>query len=263
MKRSRAAAASYRSMHPMLTHIRTEADLDAALAALGAADPRLLSLVAAAGRPPLRRRPDGFPGLAATIVAQQLSTASAGAIWTRLAAAFDPLAPEAIARAHPARLKKVGLSAPKIRTLKAIARAVIGGELALAALTELAAEEAHAALTAVHGIGPWTADIYLLSCLGHADAWPAGDLALQEAARLAFGLRARPTAKEMVTLAESWRPWRAVAARVLWTYYRARKGREGAPTATVLPSAATARANASAPAKKKKTPKRGRNGRSA
>jgi len=246
-------------MHQTLTHIRTEADLDLALAALGAADPRLLSLVAATGRPPLRRRPDGFAGLAATIVAQQLSTASAGAIWTRLAATFDPLAPEAIARAHPARLKKVGLSAPKIRALKAIARAVIAGELALAGLTELAAEEAHAALTAIHGIGPWTADIYLLSCLGHADAWPAGDLALQEAARLAFGLRTRPNAKQMLTLAEAWRPWRAVAARVLWTYYRAHKGREGAPAAAVLPSAAKARAQA----KKKKTPKRGRNGRSA
>ncbi len=253
----------YRSMHQMLTHIRSEADLDAALAALGAADPRLLSLVAATGRPPLRRRPDGFAGLAATIVAQQLSTASAGAIWTRLAAAFDPLAPEAIARAHPARLKKVGLSAPKIRTLKAIARAVIDGELALAGLTELAAEKAHAALTAIHGIGPWTADIYLLSCLGHADAWPAGDLALQEAARLAFNLSARPSAKEMVALAESWRPWRAVAARVLWTYYRARKGREGAPVAATLPSAATARAKARGQANKKKSPKRGRNGRSA
>ena len=81
----------------------------------------------------------------------------------------------------------------------------------------------------VHGIGPWTADIYLLACLGHADAWPAGDLALQEAARLAFGLQARPTAKEMMPLAEPWRPWRAVAARVLWSYYRAVKGREGAP----------------------------------
>jgi len=249
-------------MHQTLTHIRTEADLDLALAALGAADPRLLSLVAATGRPPLRRRPDGFAGLAATIVAQQLSTASAGAIWTRLAAAFDPLAPEAIARAHPARLKKVGLSAPKIRALKAIARAVIAGELALAGLTELAAEEAHAALIAIHGIGPWTADIYLLSCLGHADAWPAGDLALQEAARLAFDLSARPSAKEMVALAESWRPWRAVAARVLWTYYRARKGRDGAPTA-VLPSSAGARAKARAPANRKKPPKRGRNGRSA
>ena len=109
------------------------------------------------------------------------------------------------------------------------------GELALACLAELSAEDAHAALTAVHGIGPWTADIYLLSCLGHADAWPAGDLALQEGARLAFGLRRRPSAKDMVPLAEPWRPLRAVAARVLWTYYRAVKGRDGAPVPPQAP----------------------------
>ena len=125
------------------------------------------------------------------------------------------------ARARATRLARLGLSAPKIRALKEIARAVLRGELALATLADLPADTAHAALTAVHGIGPWTADIYLLSCLGHADAWPAGDLALQEAARLAFALPARPTAKEMQALAEPWRPWRAVAARVLWTYYRA------------------------------------------
>jgi DNA-3-methyladenine glycosylase II len=202
------------------SRIHTEADLDAALAALGKADPRFLPLLAKAGRPPLRRRSDGFAGLAAIIVAQQLSTASANAIWGRLAAAFDPLDPEAILRASPARLARLGLSAPKIRALKEIARAVKRGDLALAALGELAAEEAHATLTAVHGIGPWTADIYLLSCLGHADAWPAGDLALQEAARLAFKLPVRPTAKEMLPLAERWRPWRAVAARILWSYYR-------------------------------------------
>ncbi|MGH6671316.1 MAG: DNA-3-methyladenine glycosylase family protein [Xanthobacteraceae bacterium] len=219
----------------MLTHIRTETDLDLALATLGRTDPRFLVLVARAGRPPLRRRPDGFAGLAAAVVSQQLSTASAAAIWSRLAAAFDPVTPEAIVRARPERLKRLGLSSPKIRALKEIARAVVRGKLALATLHEVAADEAHAALTAVHGIGPWTADIYLLSCLGHADAWPAGDLALQEAARLAFGLRDRPTAKEMVSLAEQWRPWRSVAARVLWTYYRAVKGREGAP---MLPSVA-------------------------
>ena len=195
------------------THIHTEADLDAALAAIGKADPRFTALVAQAGRPPLRRRPDGFPGLAAIIVAQQLSTASANAIWGRLAAAFDPLEPAAILRARPARLARLGLSAPKIRALKAIARAVERNELALAALGNLSAEAAHAALTVVHGIGPWTADIYLLSCLGHADAWPAGDLALQEAARVAFGLPARPTAKEMQALADPWRPWRAIAAK--------------------------------------------------
>jgi DNA-3-methyladenine glycosylase II len=202
------------------THIHTEADLDAALAALGKADPRFVALIAKAGRPPLRRRQDGFAGLAAIIVAQQLSTASANAIWGRLAAAFDPFEPAAILRARPARLAKLGLSTQKIRALKAIARAVANGDLALAGLSELTADEAHAALTAVHGIGPWTADIYLLSHLGHADAWPAGDLALQEAARVAFGLRARPTAKEMQALAEPWRPWRAVAARILWAYYR-------------------------------------------
>lgn len=203
------------------SHIHTEADLDAALIALGRADPRFTALIAKAGRPPLRRRPDGFAGLTAIVVAQQLSTASANAIWTRLAAAFDPLEPAAIRRARPGRLARIGLSAPKIRALKAIARAVDSGELALTALAELAAEEAHAALIAIHGIGPWTADIYLLSCLGHADAWPAGDLALQEAARVAFALPARPTVKEMQALAEAWRPWRAVAARILWTYYRA------------------------------------------
>ena len=205
----------------MPSHIHTEADLDAALAALGKADPRFAALLAKAGRPPLRRRADGFAGLAAIIVAQQLSTASANAIWGRLAAAFDPLDPAAILRARPAKLKRLGLSAPKIRTLKAIARAVAHGELALAALGTLGADEAHAALTAVHGIGPWTADIYLLSALGHADAWPSGDLALQEAAKVAFALPARPTAKEMQALAQPWRPWRAVAARILWSYYRA------------------------------------------
>jgi DNA-3-methyladenine glycosylase II len=219
---------------PSLIH--TEADLDTGLAALTQADPRFVALLAKAGRPALRRRPNGFPGLAATVVSQQLSTASAGAIWGRLAAAFDPLEPAAIIRARTARLTRIGLSAPKIRALKAIARAVTRGELALAALGQVAAEDAHAALTAIHGIGPWTADIYLLSCLGHADAWPAGDLALQEAARLGFGLGARPTAKEMMPLAEPWRPWRAVAARVLWTYYRAVKGRDGAPTQPTMRS---------------------------
>jgi len=215
----------------MQSHIHTEADLDAGLAALQAADQRFIAILAAAGRPPLRRRTDGFAGLASTIVSQQLSSASAGAIWGRLAAAFDPFEPKAILRARPARLARLGLSAAKIRSLKAIARAIDRGELKLKTLADLPADTAHASLTALHGIGPWTADIYLLACLGHADAWPAGDLALQEAAKLAFGLPARPTAKEMQALAEAWRPWRAVAARILWTYYRAIKGREGAPVA--------------------------------
>jgi DNA-3-methyladenine glycosylase II len=252
-----------------LTHIRTESDLDAALTALTNVDARFAALIASAGRPPLRRRSDGFAGLAATVVSQQLSTASAGAIWARLAAAFDPFEPQAIIRARASKLARLGLSGPKIRALKEIARAVASERLALAALAALEAEAAHAALTAVHGIGPWTADIYLLSCLGHADAWPAGDLALQEAARLAFALPARPSAKEMVALAEIWRPLRAVAARVLWTYYRAVKGREGVPIGT--PNAATLspqrerskRGRGKQLRSKKLRSRRGRNGRSA
>jgi DNA-3-methyladenine glycosylase II len=167
--------------------------------------------------------------LVSIIVSQQLSTAIANAICTRLAAAFDPFDPAAVRRARASTLMRAGLSSAKVKTLKAIAAAITSGELDLPSLCDLPADEAHAKLTAIHGIGPWTADIYLLTCLGHADAWPAGDLALQEAARLALSLPMRPSAKEMAALAESWRPFRAVAARLLWTYYRGIKGREGAP----------------------------------
>jgi DNA-3-methyladenine glycosylase II len=221
------AAPSLHSIAPMakLSHIRTESDLDNGIAALVEADPRFAALIVTAGRPPLRRRSDGFTGLATTVVSQQLSTASAAAIWGRLATAFDPFEPEAVIRARAPPLARAGLSRPKIRALKEIARAI----------ADMPADEAHETLTAIHGIGPWTADIYLLSCLGHADAWPAGDLALQEAARLAFGLRTRPTTKAMELLAEPWRPWRAVAARILWTYYRTMKGREGAPVQPAKP----------------------------
>jgi DNA-3-methyladenine glycosylase II len=213
----------------MSPRIDSEADLANGLGALIAADPRLERIFAIAGMPPLRRRPGGYAGLANIVVSQQLSTASAAAIWGRLAAAYDPFAPQALIRARADRLARLGLSAPKIRALKEIAKAIVGGVLDCDGLVDLPADAAHQALCAVHGIGPWTADIYLLACLGHADAWPAGDLALQEAARLAFALAARPNAKEAVALAEPWRPWRAVAARLLWSYYRAVKQREGAP----------------------------------
>ena len=213
----------------MTSLIRTEADLDKGINKLVAADPRLLPVLTVAGRPPLRRREGGFVGLASIVVSQQLSTASAGAIWMRLCAAYDPLEPKAMLRARPQRLRRIGLSSAKIRTLKAIAAAITSGELDLARLGAHHADDAHKILTSVHGIGPWTADIYLLVCLGHSDAWPAGDLALQEATRMAFALEQRPTARQMGPLADPWRPWRAVAARLLWTYYRAVKGREGAP----------------------------------
>jgi DNA-3-methyladenine glycosylase II len=213
----------------MTGYIHTEADLKSALRKLSKAEPRFAELLKAAGLPPLRRREAGFAGLIQIIIGQQVSTASAAAIWGRLFASFEPFDPQTLRRARTDRLARIGLSAPKIKTVKAIASAITAGELDLAALGELPADDAHAILTAVHGIGPWTADIYLLTCLGHADAWPAGDLALQEAARLAFTLPARPTSKEMIPLAENWRPWRAVAARQLWTYYAFSKRREYIP----------------------------------
>jgi len=215
--------------YTMTRLIDTEQDLQEGLTALLALDHRFGDIRLRAGPPPLRRRPGGFVGLVSIVVSQQLSTASAAAIWGRLSAAFDPFDAGTMRRARTARLQRAGLSAPKIRTLKAVAKAVESGHIDFAALASMSADEAHAALTALHGIGPWTADIYLLFCLGHADAWPAGDLALQEAIRLAFALPARPSVKEMIALAEPWRPWRGVAARLLWAYYRAAKGREAAP----------------------------------
>jgi len=208
--------------------IATQAEVTAALARLVAADPALAPLLTTAGPPALRRRPAGFPGLAAIVVSQQLSTASAAAIWGRLSAAFDPFDPAALRRARAAKLQRIGLSGAKIRTLRAVSDAITSG-FDFDALAAMPADEAHARLTAIHGIGPWTADIYLLFCLGHADAFPAGDLALQEAARLGFALPRRPTAFELTTRAEVWRPWRGVAAKLLWAYYRAVKGREAVP----------------------------------
>ena len=220
----------------MTLRLETQADVDAGVRALLAQDPRLAPVVAAAGRTLLRRRPGGFAGLASIIVAQQLSTASANAIWTRLAAAFDPLEPDRIRRSRATTLARLGLSAPKIRTFKAITTAIHREGLDLDALAELPADDAHRILTAIHGIGPWTADIYLLLCLGHADAWPGGDLAVQEAVRAALGLKARPSTKEMGPLAEPWRPLRGVAACLMWTYYRAIKKRDAAPVLTPAPS---------------------------
>jgi DNA-3-methyladenine glycosylase II len=226
----------FRYLSPMTHRLASETDLDRGLAYLVKADPRLGAVLAVAGRPALRRRPAGFPGLVATMIGQQLSTASANAIWSRLAATYDPFVPEALRRARVTRLKQVGLSEGKIRALKLLATALATGELDLDALEAMDADEAHRALVGLHGVGPWTADSYLLFCLGHADAWPAGDLALREALRIAFALAERPSVKAMAPLAEPWRPWRGVAALLLWSYYRAVKRRD--PTLIQSPTQA-------------------------
>jgi DNA-3-methyladenine glycosylase II len=206
----------------------SESALAEGLAELRRIDPAVDRLVGAGAHPPLRKRAGGFSGLVSIVVGQQVSTASAAAILARLDAAFPGITAEAIAAASDADLLGVGLSRPKLRTLRAISSAIHDGTLHLDRLADMPAEAAHATLTAVSGIGPWTADIYLLFCLGHPDIFPAGDLALQEAARALLGLAERPNAKELASIAERWRPWRGVAAGVLWAHYRQLKGREGA-----------------------------------
>ena len=195
---------------------------------LRAKDPELVErLIAVGGATPLRRREAGFAGLATIIVSQQVSTASAAAIFGRLQARIVPLEAAGIAKATDEDLRACGLSNAKIRTLRAVAQAILEGSLDLKVLGDLDAEDAHKALIAVKGIGPWTADIFLLFCLGHPDAFPAGDLALQEAAKVALNLKRRPDAARLERIAERWRPLRGVAARMLWAYYRGVKARSG------------------------------------
>ncbi|HEY0852707.1 MAG TPA: DNA-3-methyladenine glycosylase 2 family protein [Bradyrhizobium sp.] len=211
----------------MLVRFETQDDLEDAMQMLVKQDPRLKPILAQTGMPALRQREPGFAGLAHIVCGQQLSTASAAAIWGRLSTAFDPLDHEAIRKARADRLGRLGLSAAKIKTLKFIARELAADRLNLEVLANEDVDAAHNTLTALHGIGPWTADIYLLFCLGHGDAWPAGDLAVQEAVKIGLRLKARPTAKQMAPLAEPWRPLRGAAAHLWWAYYRVLKKREG------------------------------------
>src|ERR1700690_1589423 len=211
----------------MTIHLNTQADLDRAIHALVEQDPRLQPVLKLTGMPALRRREPGYAGLAQIVCGQQLSTASASAIWARLSAAFDPFDHDAIRRARADRLGRLGLSAAKIKTLKNLAREIAAERLNLDVLANEDADAAHHTLVSLHGIGPWTADVYLLFCLGHGDAWPAGDLAVQEAVKIGLGLKTRPTVKEMAPLAEPWRPMRGAAAHLWWSYYRAIKKRDG------------------------------------
>jgi DNA-3-methyladenine glycosylase II len=221
------SAPAKRAYHPG-PPIADESRLSEAAEALRGKDPELVErLLSVGGLPPLRRREPGFAGLAAIIVSQQVSVASASAIFRRLEARLAPLEAVRVAAATEEELRGCGLSTPKIRALRSLSEAVAAGGLDLAGLAALDAEEAHEKLVAVKGVGPWTADIFLLFCLGHPDAFPAGDLALQEAAKLALGLRARPDAARLERIAERWRPLRGVAARMLWAYYRGVKKRSG------------------------------------
>jgi len=211
-----------------MRRIEGDDDVTAGLAELTRIDPRLAPIVAASGAVPLRRRPAGFAGLARIVTAQQVSAAAAASIWTRVEGVIgaEPT-PVVIADHSDEALRAAGLSAAKVRTLRAIAEACAGG-LDLEACAAAAEDEAVAALTAIKGIGRWTAEVYLLFSAGHPDVWPAGDLALQVAVGDGLGLDGRPSEKEVRAIAAAWAPWRSVAARLFWAYYAARRdGREG------------------------------------
>ncbi|MFA7434493.1 MAG: DNA-3-methyladenine glycosylase 2 family protein [Gemmobacter sp.] len=185
-------------------------------------EPRFAHALTLTGPPPLRRREDGFTALLGAIVSQQVSVASANAIWARLeAAGFTD--PAAVAASTEDELRAHGLSRQKARYARALAEARID----YPALRSLPDEAVVTELVAVPGIGRWTAEIYAMFSLGRADVFAPADLALQEAARLLFGLPGRPTEKALRAMAEPWSPWRAVAARLLWAYYRVVKEREG------------------------------------
>jgi DNA-3-methyladenine glycosylase II len=207
----------------------TRRSLARGVAALSEVDADLAEIARAYGLPPVWEREEGFPTLVLTILEQQVSLASALAAFERLRAAASPVTPESFLTFDDTQLRAFGFSRQKALYCRLLARAVVGGELDFAALAASDDDEVRAQLTRHKGVGPWTAEVYLLRALLRPDAWPAGDLALQLAAREVKRLPARPTSTELDVIAESWRPWRGVAARLLWLHYL--KGRREAVVA--------------------------------
>jgi DNA-3-methyladenine glycosylase II len=186
---------------------------------LAALDPDLAAVHARLGVPPLWARAPGFPTLVHIILEQQVSLASAKAAFDKLCIEVDPLTPDGVLALDDETLKRVGFSRQKTVYVRYLANAIVTGALDVDALAMLPDDEVRTQLIALKGIGPWSAEIYLLMALCRADAWPAGDLALQVAAQAIKGLPARPDPVLLHELAEQWRPWRAVAARLLWHHY--------------------------------------------
>ncbi|MDB2529260.1 DNA-3-methyladenine glycosylase 2 family protein [Paracoccaceae bacterium] len=203
--------------------LESDADIDRGIKFLCSQEPAFARAAARINAPiPLRRRAGGFDALLKAIVAQQLSVASAAAIWARAEAAGFTQAQRILSTTDVA-LREVGLSRQKIKYVRALALADIDFDALAAASTE----EVVGVLTQISGIGVWTAEIYAMFSLGHQDVFPSGDLALQEAAKDLFGMADRPSANALKTMAVDWSPCRAVAAHVLWAYYSAIKKREG------------------------------------
>lgn len=199
------------------------------LRALLKRDARLKAVYKTAGPFEIRKTDPGFAGLAKVICGQQLSVASARAIWSRFETLEGALDPEGYLRLSEEAVRSAGLSIGKFRTVRAVAEAVAEGRLDLGTLELLPRDEAVGTLCNIKGIGPWTAEIYLMFCAGHPDIFPAGDLALQKAVGHAFALDPRPAGKALEAIAEAWAPHRATAALLFWRYYAALGLTWGAP----------------------------------
>lgn len=202
----------------------TDQTLSKAVSELCAREPRFLGVVEKHGLPSLRPMPQGLEGLLLTVTEQFLSLAAAAKIWQRIAARLDPLTSETILACPHAELMALGLSGAKAKSFHGIARAISDNAFVPTHLPHLNDEDARKRLLALPGVGPWTADIYLLAALQRPNVWPWGDLALQAAAQNLFRLRVRPDRTRMLKLGRTFEPWRAVAARLLWSHYRGLKG---------------------------------------
>lgn len=202
--------------------IRCQEDVNKGLEALLAKDPSLQMLAEKIGTVPLRLREPGFEGLARIVNSQQISVASANAIWERLSALVDPFMPQVLHDLSDEALLGAGLSRPKLKTMRALSQTCLAG-LDVELLAQRPAKDARAALTAIHGIGPWTADIFLMFCAGHPDIFPVKDVALQAIAQEVLNLKKRPSEKHLTVLVRRWLPHRSVAARLLWAYYGLQK----------------------------------------
>ena len=238
---------------PKPHRISSAAHLEQAIDALIAADKRFHPVVARTGRPQFKpRRKHGFEALVDIVVSQQLSNAAADTIFGRVKEKVVPFDPPTLLATPAEVLRACGLSAPKQKHMKTIAAAILDGSLDLKRVRAMQDDDARAHLTAVKGIGPWTADIYLMSSLGRADIWPVGDVGLQAAITRVLKLKKRPNEKAMERLSKNWRPWRTVAARLFWIHEDGiRKEKREA-----LKAEAAAKAAAGKKTRKKKKAKR-------
>lgn len=205
----------------------SEAAVAAHLDALVAVDPQLVTIRNSVGPVSPRLYPSGFAGIARVITGQQVSVASASAIWSRFEQVPGALDPVTFLALDEPAVRAAGQSGAKYRTLRTIAEAMVAGELDFSHLETLPAEAAVDYLTAHKGIGPWTAEVYLLFCANHPDVFPAGDLALLKAVQHGLALDARPTIKEMVAIAARWAPHRSAAALLFWRLFAVLRDREG------------------------------------